>query len=104
MEEAIGENTDEGFAAEKFIYETGGNSKVSATMILTGPLASGISSGNFGVPDPTPSSLTTSSPTTSSPTTSCVDLNVSGAKFTYNRYSNALIYKKDKLNKQSVLL
>ena len=31
MEEAIGEKTDEGFVAEKFIYETGGNSKDGVT-------------------------------------------------------------------------
>ena len=47
-----------------------------------------------------PSSPTTFSPTTSSPTTSCVDLKVSGVKFTYKRYSNALIYKKDKTGKK----
>ena len=98
MGEAIGEKTDEGSAAGKVIYETGGNSKVSATMILTGPLASKISSGTIISRELTNSSLTTSSPTTSSPTMSCVDLNK--AKFTFKRYSDALIFKKDKEGKK----
>jgi len=45
METAIKPKTEEAFAAGKVIYETGGNSKVSATVTLTAPLASGISSG-----------------------------------------------------------
>ena len=48
MEAAIAVKTDERFAAGKVIYETGGNSKVSATMTLTDPLiSSGILSGTI---------------------------------------------------------
>ena len=38
MEAELKKGTEDGFAAAKVIYETGGNSKVSATMTLTGSL------------------------------------------------------------------
>merc|ERR1712161_37142 len=47
MEVAIGEKTETGFAAGLAIYETGGNSKVSATMTLTVVLGSDISKGTI---------------------------------------------------------